>query len=429
MIKNKFISGTIILIVGGLITKLLGMIIKIITTRYIGDEGIGLYMLILPTFYLFINISQLGFPIAISKMVAEDKRRSKRIILSIIPVSITLNIILLIIVLALSPLISNLLHDYRTLYPLIAIGFVLPFISISSIVRGYFFGKQRMIAHITSNVFEQIVRLILIIIVTPILLTYSLETAVAGIVLVNIISELTSIIILIFFLPKKVSIKKEDIVPDKNIIRDVLNTGIPTTGSKIIGSIGFFFEPIVLTFILLYVGYPNRFIVNEYGILNGYVMPLLMIPSFFTQAISYSLIPVISKGYANNKITYVKNKIKQAEIISLTIGILVSITMIICPELLLKAIFNTNNGGQYLRLMAPFFLGYYAQVPLTAALQAMDKAKEAMMGTIVGIVIKMSLILSLSTLKIGLYGFIIAIIINIYVVTIYDYIKVKKALS
>ncbi len=429
MIKNKFITSTLILIIGGLITKLLGMIIKIITTRYIGDEGIGLYMLIIPTFYLFINIAQLGFPIAISKLVAEDKRSSKKIIFSIIPVSIILNLILLIVVLALSPLISRLLHDNRTFYPLIAIGLVLPFISISSIVRGYFFGKQKMFAHITSHIFEQIVRLVLIALITPKLITYSLEAAVTGVVLVNIISELTSIIILVFFLPRKVKITKDDIIPDKGIIRDVLNISIPTTGSRIIGSVGYFFEPIILTSILLTVGYSNNFILNEYGILNGYVMPLLMIPSFFTQAISSALIPIISKGYINKHITYVKDKIKQAEFISLTIGVLSTIIMLLFPEFLLKFIFNTNNGVAYLRIMAPFFLGYYVQVPLTSALQAMGKAKEAMMSTVFGIVVKIGLIIILSFLSIGLYGLVIATIVNIFIVTFYNYIKIKKSLK
>jgi stage V sporulation protein B len=429
MIKNKFISGTIILIIGGLITKLLGMIIKIITTRYIGDEGIGLYMLILPTFFLFMNISQLGFPVAISKLVAEDKKSSKKIIFSIVPVSIILNIILLLIVLLVSPVISNLLHDNRTLYPLISIGFVLPFISISSIVRGYFFGKQQMMAHITSHIFEQIVRLILIVMITPTLLSYSLEAAVTGVVLVNIVSELTSIIILIFFLPRNVRIQKKDIIPDKEIIRDVLNISIPTTGSRIIGSIGYFLEPIILTFILLKVGYSNKFILDQYGVLNGYVLPLLMIPSFFTQAISSALIPVISKGYANNHTVYVRGKIKQAELMSLGIGLLMTIVIMICPDLLLKVVYNTSHGADYLRIMAPFFLAYYIQVPLTAALQAMDKAKEAMMSTIIGIVIKIGLILSLSILHIGLYGLVIATIVNIFIVTLYNGIKVRKALN
>ncbi len=428
MIKNKFISGTIILIIGGLITKLLGMIIKIITTRYIGDEGIGLYMLIMPTFVLFINICQLGFPIAISKLVAEDKRNNKKIIFSVIPLSIVLNIILLIVMLLLSPLISNLLHDNRTLYPLIAIGFVLPFISISSIIRGYFFGKQKMIAHITSHIFEQVIRLILIIIIIPILLKYSLEVAVTGVVLVNIVSELTSIIILIFFLPKKITIKKGDIIPDKGIIRDVLNISLPTTGSRIIGSIGYFFEPIILTFVLLTVGYSNKFIINEYGILNGYILPLLMIPSFFTQAISSALIPVISKGYANKNIKYVKNKIKQAEIISLSIGLFVTVIIMLFPDFLLKFIYNTNQGVDYLRLITPFFLIYYFQVPLTSALQAMNKAKEAMMSTVIGMSIKLILIFGLSLFRMGIYGLIIASIVNIIVVTIHNIVKINKAL-
>jgi stage V sporulation protein B len=429
MIKNKFISGTIILIVGGFITKILGMIIKIITTRYIGDDGIGLYMLIMPTFVLFIGICQLGFPIAISKLVAEDKSNNKKIVFSSITLSIILNVILLILVLLLSPIISKLLHDNRTLYPLISIGLVLPFISISSIVRGYFFGKERMVAHITSHIFEQIVRLLLIIIITPTLIKISLEAAVTGIVLVNIVSELTSIIILIFFLPNNVKITKEDIKPDKAIMKDVLDIGLPTTGSRLVGSLGYFLEPIILTFILLSVGYPNSFIINEYGVINGYVIPLLMIPSFFTGAISSALIPVISKGYANKRIDYVKNKIKQGEIFSLSIGIVVTLFIMIWPDFILKFVYNTSQGSNYLRLMTPFFLVYYFQVPLTASLQAMNKAREAMMSTVLGMSIKIGLIIILSTLKIGMYGLVIATIVNIFIVTIYNFIKIKKVLS
>ena len=73
MKKNKFIKSTIILIIGGFITKILGMLIKIVMTRLIGTEGIGIYMLISPTFMLLISLAQLGFPIAISKIVAEDR--------------------------------------------------------------------------------------------------------------------------------------------------------------------------------------------------------------------------------------------------------------------------------------------------------------------------------------------------------------------
>lgn len=59
-----------------------------------------------------------------------------------------------------------------------------------------------------------------------------------------------------------------------------MTISLPTTGSRLIGSISMFLEPILLTTILLKVGYSNNFIITEYGILNGYVMPLILLPSF-----------------------------------------------------------------------------------------------------------------------------------------------------
>ena len=280
--KSKFIKSTVILMIGGLITKILGMIIKIVINRLIGTEGLGVYMLITPTFMLFIAIAQLGFPIAISKLVAEDKNDNKNIVFSIIPISILLNIIIMIFLLFSSHYIANnLLHETRTMHALKCIGFVLPFISLSSILRGYFFGKQKMIPHIISNITEDVVRLITMIIGIPIFLKNGIESAVSSIVLSNIVSELTSIFVLFFFLPKNFKITKKDITPKKNNIKNVLSISLPTTGSRLIGNVGFFLEPIILTFFLLKSGYSNAYIVNEYGILNGYVMPILLLPSFF----------------------------------------------------------------------------------------------------------------------------------------------------
>ena len=85
------IKSTIILLVGGFITKVLGMIIKIVMSRMIGPEILGLYMMILPTFSLFIGISQFGMPIALSKLIAEDKKNNKKLFFSVIPISLFVN--------------------------------------------------------------------------------------------------------------------------------------------------------------------------------------------------------------------------------------------------------------------------------------------------------------------------------------------------
>ena len=72
--KNKFVKSVLILSVGSLITKVISMFIKIVLARLLGTEGTGLYMLIMPTFTLLMAISQLGFPVAISKLVSEETK-------------------------------------------------------------------------------------------------------------------------------------------------------------------------------------------------------------------------------------------------------------------------------------------------------------------------------------------------------------------
>lgn len=430
MKKEKFIASTIILMIGGFLTKVLGMLIKIVMTRIVGIEGTGLYMLIFPTFALFMTLSQLGFPIAISKLVSEDKYNNKNIVFSIIPFSLILNIILMVVIILLAPILANdLLKDPRCYYPILAIGLVLPFDSLSSILRGYFFGKQRMVPHVVSNITEQITRLILIMITIPTLLDKSLVYAISGLILVNVISELMSSLVLFFFLPKKFKIRKKDIKPDPLNLKAVLNISLPTTGSRMIGSIGYFLEPIVLTFVLLKVGYSNSYIIREYGIVSGYVMPLLLLPSFFTNAISQALLPVVSKAYAENNKKYIVRKIKQALFFSMLIGIPATLLFEIVPSLPLKLIYNTTEGIPYIRFLAPICLIQYIQAPLSSSLDAIGESKINMNTTIIGMSIRIISLLIFSMFKIGIWGLILGISISCIYITWYNYVKLKEILK
>lgn len=426
MKKNKFIKNTIILLIGGFLTKVLGMLLKIILTRNIGTKTLGLYMLIMPTFNLFITLSQAGFPVSISKLVSEDKMNNKKIVFSSIFMSLVLTLFLMIITIFTAPFISNMLHNNLLKTPIMCIGFTLPFISISSIVRGYFFGKENMVPHVVSNTFEQIFRIIIYLLILPVIIEYGEIFSINFIILTNILSETLSIFILYFFLPKKIKINKQYIKPDIEIMKDVLNISIPTTGSRVLGTIGYFFEPIILTTFLLMNGYTNNYITYEYGVLTGYVMPLLLMPSFFSMAISQATIPVISNGYANNKIGYIKQKIKQSLYTSFFIGLFFTIFLMIFPKYCMKLIYDTYEGVNYIRVLAPFFLLYYIQGPLVAVMQALNKSKDAFNSTLIGIIIKIFLMIVLSYFHIGIYTLIIPTIVNIIYVTLFNIIKVKK---
>lgn len=429
-LDNKFVMSTVILLTGGFFSKFLGFILKIIVTRMIGIEGIELYSLITPTFGLFITIATFSFPTAISKVVSMPKRSSKKAIFSIIPVSLVLNILTFIVIfLIASPLSNRFLHEPRLYYPLLSIGFILPFIGMSSIIKGYYWGKQRMGIYILSNIVEQIVRITILLWLIPICLKKSLVLTISVIILVNMLSEFSSIIVMLLGLPKGVSINREDIKVEKREVKEILGISIPMTSSKIIGSIAHFLEPIILTGVLTSIGYSSKFIIREYGILNGYSLSLLLLPQFFTMSISTSLIPELSKYYVVKDFDMCKKRVKQIVSLSLLIG-LISTSLIFCiPEYFLKLIYNTTLGSNYIRILAPFFLLYFINTPINNALQAIDRSKEAMNTTIISSVIKLLIIGVLSYLKIGIYGLIISIIVSLILSTYMDYKFLKGALE
>ena len=402
----------------------MAMVIKIFLTRSISDNGIGLYMLILPTFNLFITLGTMSLPISISKLISE-RSNGKKVIIPLIPISILYNFILMILLILLAPFIANnLLHNSLCYYPIMGISFTLPFICLSSILKGYFYGKENMLPYVISNIIEQIVRLLFIIFLIPRLLDYGINMTVLGVVLINIISELSSIICLIIFIPKR-KINISDLKVDKEIFKDILNISLSTTGSRLIGSISYFLEPIILTFVMIKIGYDNSYIVSEYGIITGYVFPLLLIPSFFTMAISTSLLPVIANSLSKGKHEYAKKKLKQAIMMSLGVGVFFTIIFMLIPNMLLKFIYNTNLGGKYIRIIAPLFLMHYIQGPLTSYMQAANMARCAMYGTLIGAIIK-NILLIILPIFFGMWGLVIANLVNIFFVTIQHIYYIKR---
>lgn len=428
--KEKFIKSTIVLIIGGIITKILGMLNKVIMARYLGTEGLGIYMMILPSFILFLNISSFGFPVAVSKLVSEDDRNNKKLIFTSIIFVLFINFLLMIFILFIAKYLSfNLLHEKRSYYAIMAISLVIPFASISGILRSYFFGRERMGPHVISHITEDIVRIIAMVIGVPFFMHKGVEYAVCFVILTNIISEVTSILILFFFLPKNFSLTRSDVKPSKIYLRDCLSISIPTTATRLIGSICYFLEPIILTGVLLYVGYPNSVIVREYGIISGYALPLILLPSFFSNAISQALLPVITKKYKMRDIAGVKRKIRQGIAYSLLIGIPLTIVLEMFPDKLLKLLYNTTSGVSYIRFLAPVCLLQYIQAPLASTLDALGMSKENFTSNMAGVLTRLVMLPLFSLIKIGMWGLIFSTSLNVVVVTMMNIKQVRKKLE
>ena len=164
--KKSFIKGALVLATANLIVKLIGAFFKIPLYELLGKEGNGLFNVAYQIYTFMFIIATAGFPIAVSKMVAEaiakgdtygaDKIfRSARLLLGFI--GIVGSLILFFFAEPLAKLLNN--SDAALVIKAISPSVFL--VALVSAYRGYFQGKQNMYPTAASEVIEATAKLLI----------------------------------------------------------------------------------------------------------------------------------------------------------------------------------------------------------------------------------------------------------------------------
>lgn len=426
--NNLLMKNILILLVSGFVAKILGMFSKILFTRIAGINVVSLYTMIIPTFMLIISLTQFSFPISISKISAEAKYKNNDILKNAYIIGIIINIILIVFVILSSYLIAKMLHNKALTPAIMSITLIIPFVMISSVQRGFLHGKEDMFCPSLTNVTEEIVKIVLIITFLPLAIAKSNITAVIFIIIFNVVTELTNILMMQKSINKKY-LKKEKAKFNIKLIKEILSISVPTTLVRLISSVGFFLEPIILTNTLLSTGFSANYITLEYGVINSYIIPLLSIPSFFSISIASALLPNITKLYANKKYKEFNKKLLKLLFLSIIVGFICITFIMLFPDAILKLIYNVNFGINYIYLIGPFFLILYMQPTLSIALQAMGKTNKLFFTSTISMVIKYSMLYLFGKLGFGINALCFSLIIGIVTTTLMVFLIVIKEIN
>ncbi|AIF43324.1 stage V sporulation protein B [Virgibacillus sp. SK37] len=441
MTKQTFLQGTLILIAAGMITRFLGFINRIVVARLMGEEGVGLYMMALPTFFLVLTLTQLGLPVAISKRVAEAEAKNNPqkikqiLVVSLIVTAISSVLFTVGMILGAPFIATKLLTDSRTLYPLLAISPIIPIIAISSVLRGYFQGRQNMKPQSYSQVIEQIVRITCVAFFVKLLLPFGVEYAAAGAMFSVILGEFVSLLYMLHMFKQKKLVKIRSqffsyLKTSSQTLKELFSIALPSTGSRMIGSLTHFMEPILVAQSLAIAGISSSLATKQYGELTGYVLPLLFLPTFITQSLSVALVPSLSEADASSNNKLIHYRIHQSIRISFASGALATIVLTLFSDTILTFMYGTANASKFILLMAPFFILLYIQAPLQAALQALDFAKPAMWNSLIGAVCKLTILFLLaSNSAFGIMGVAISMSVGVVLVTLLHLITLQKMIK
>lgn len=364
--KNSFLKNIAILLVAHISIKVLGVVNKIYLTNKegFGDEGNAIYSSAFQIYALFLTISSIGIPNAVAKLISErlaigDSKGAHRIFKIAVIAFGTLGFICSLFVFEFAHTIAcDWIQIPEAELSLLALSPSIFFVSITSVIKGYFNGRENLSVSANSQTVEQIFRTIFTIaLIEFIAQTTGLDTRImaGGAAVASTLAELTCFVYLFRYYR---SVKREianEIKGSVNYkykgrrktIKEILSVSIPMSIGPIIGGINKNIDSMTIVRSL------KTFMTEtdaklQYGILCGKVDTLVAFPLSFNAAFTSTLIPAVSSAKASGNFDSAKRKIEFSMLISILIGLPCTIGMIIFAKPILELLFPNQPSGEFL---------------------------------------------------------------------------------
>ncbi len=274
----------------------LGFLYRIILSRVLGSEGLGVYQVALTVFAVFLTATSSGLPITLSRVITGhrtrgNKRGEQAATTAAALLTLTASIPVTVLLFAFRVPFSHIFSDARCsdLFYILILG--LSFTSFYAIIRGSFWGNKRFFAYSLIELVEEI-----IMIVTGVILLIVIRTNVADVnlaavaVLISYLCSFTIALIYYFMRGGKFRSPKGEIKP-------LLTSSLPVTAMRTSNSLVNSLISVLFPARLMATGVSSAKAMSEYGIVYGMVMPVLMIPSTLIGSIALVLVPEFSECF------------------------------------------------------------------------------------------------------------------------------------
>lgn len=408
--KRKLINSFIILSASSAISKIFSILNRMLLSRLLPLEAMSLYLVIMPTLSLCLTLGQVGIPSAVFRLILHPKYKNYKVIITAIILSFFSVIVICGTLFILSPFIAHsLLKNDYTLYPILSFLIFIPLIAISGIIKNYYLAKGHVYVIAKSQIVEETSRLLFTYLFLKTPLSSSLPFLVTIAYLSMSFGELISIIYLLLLSRKRYSFTPLKNINKQNLImKDLLNISLPLTGSRLYHCFMNFLEPILLIHVLTRLGLTQNFIQDQYAILSGYVVSMLVTPTFFCTIIYRLYLPIATDDlYYHKSNTFLH--LLYALLICFLIGLPLTLIFYFFPKRSLMILYNTTSGYQQLKYMSFPFLLFYLQTPLSTILQAKNKNKVMFIISMIECTLEIILTYTLSH-----YLYVNAILISLF---------------
>ncbi|WP_157729668.1 putative polysaccharide biosynthesis protein [Tumebacillus algifaecis] len=404
--RNLFLRGALVLGLAGLLSKVLGSVYTIFLQNIIGDRGIGLYQMAYPIYSTLLILSTAGFPVAVSKFVAEhialgDYAGAKKVF-RVSSVLLTLSGIVCFLALFFgAEQFAVWFGDTDAALAIKAIAPALLVVPIMSAIRGYFQGWQRMEPTAISQVTEQLIRVGTILAAAIILLQwgYSEAHAAAGAAFGAFTGAVFGLLILLIYAWRKRELFRHDVrfknkIPPQRTwghIKKLCWYALPISLGALVVPLMNNIDVVTVVNLLKACGYSQQEATEMFGLLTGRAFKLMLLPTTFASAIGTALLPAIAAAIAVKNSRLVARRMEMAMRMTILVALPSAVGLALLAAPVDIMLFKNTEGTQAIIAIAAATLFSSIQLTTSSILQGIGVIYIPVRNLFIGALAKLGL--------------------------------------
>ena len=407
------------------LTRISGFIFRMILSRQVGAEGVGLYQVAFSVFMVLLTVISSGMPLIISRlsssyMARRENGKERSLITTALIYGLVLSIVLCGIVFVFKNVFAGLFTESRCIEILIVLLPSLVFSSVYCVLRGAMWGKNNYFALCVTEFYEQVVRIVLGVLFVSTSFT-ALENAfnLGWTMSLACLASMMLVIVCFFYYGGKLGrFKREEFVP-------LVKQSTPITVMRVIGSL---VQPLIAFIVpnrLVAIGYTNSQALAMFGVAVGMTMPLLYVPSSIIGSLSTALVPDLSKALTQNDLQHIEKRIKTSIFFSLFISALFVPCFLGMGELAGEVLYDNVLSGSLLVSSAWVLIPIGLTNITSAILNSLGYEKRSFVNFVAGGVAMFACLWFLPSLF-GINAFIYALGTNFTITSVLNLALLKK---
>ncbi len=406
--KNSFIEGAAITYAAIVITKLLGALYNIPFYEIIGDRGSVIYAIAFNIYVLFLDVSTSGIPIAISIVISEYaskgmyKTKEKAYSLGlkiVVAVSVLAFLILQIFAKQLAGFFLADMTEGVTINEVAlairAVSVCLLIVPFLSMKRGYLQGHKCLSVSSTSQVIEQIVRIVFVLAgASAVVYAFKLSTTI-GVCVALFGASVGAGAALVYLILKTRKSKElfkceieEEAASTKEILKKIFSYCLSIVLVSVSASLYSIVDMKLLLVGLQNVGYSEVDTQNITSIASAWIPKICMIVTALSMGLTNSIAPHMAESFSQGKMDEVKFKLNQGIGTIIVVSLPMAAGIVTLSEPVYRIFYGVSDyGGNILALAVVLNVVASIVAIVSMSMQSIDMGKHVVVFTLVGIVI------------------------------------------